>query len=81
MTAAATREPVVVQYEARGATRDLLRAHDNEVLISGAAGTGKSVGALMKLHLASLNTSGVRCLMARKTHSSLTSSSLVTFRQ
>lgn len=81
MTLAPAREPVVVQYEARGATRDLLRAHDNEVLISGAAGTGKSVGALMKLHLASLNTSGVRCLMARKTHSSLTSSSLVTFRQ
>lgn len=77
----ATREPVVVQYEARGATRELLRAHDNEVLISGAAGTGKSVGALMKLHLASLHTGGVRCLMARKTHSSLTSSSLVTFRQ
>lgn len=76
-----TATETVVHYEARGATSELLRAHGNEVLISGAAGTGKSVGALMKLHLASLNTPGVRCLMARKTHASLTSSSLVTFRQ
>jgi phage terminase large subunit len=54
---------------------------DNEVLLSGAAGTGKSVAALMKIHLACLSTPRIRCLIVRKTHASLTASTLVTFRQ
>jgi phage terminase large subunit len=70
----------VVDFEPRGAVLDAFRSHDGELLISGAAGTGKSVGALMKIHLASLQTPGVRSLLARKTHASLTASTLVTFR-
>jgi PBSX family phage terminase large subunit len=71
----------VVRFEPRGAVLELMRCKDTEVLLSGAAGTGKSVGALMKVHLACLNTPGVRALIVRKTHASLTASTLVTFRQ
>ncbi len=70
-----------IRYEPRGAVLDLFHNRSTEILLSGAAGTGKSVGALMKLHLACLHTPGVRALIARKTHASLTSSTLVTFRQ
>lgn len=73
--------PTVVRYEPRGATLDLFRSRDNEILLSGAAGTGKSVGALMKLHLACLHTPRVRALIVRKTHASLAASTLVTYRQ
>ena len=71
----------VVRYEPRGAALDLFRSKDTEILLSGAAGTGKSVAALMKVHLACLKTRGVRALIVRKTHASLTASTLVTFRQ
>ena len=71
----------VVRYEPRGAALALFRCKDNEVLMSGAAGTGKSVGALAKIHYACLHTPNVRALIVRKTHSSLTASTLVTFRQ
>jgi phage terminase large subunit len=71
----------VVRYEPRGAAADLFRCRRDEVLLSGAAGTGKSVGALMKVHLTCLAVPRVRALIVRKTHSSLTASTLVTFRQ
>ncbi|MDP4501045.1 phage terminase large subunit [Nonomuraea turcica] len=72
---------IVVRYEPRGAVQDLFRSTDPEVLLSGAAGTGKSVGALMYIHLACLATPKVRALIVRKTHASLTASTLVTFRE
>jgi phage terminase large subunit len=59
----------------------MFRRGDREICLSGAAGTGKSVAALMKLHLSCMNTPGVRALIVRKTHASLTASTLVTFRQ
>ena len=72
--------PTVVRFEPRGAVLDLFRSTAQEICLSGAAGTGKSVGALMRIHLACLNTPGVRALIVRKTHASLTASTLVTFR-
>lgn len=75
------RAPTIVRFEPRGAVLEAFRSRDGEVLLSGAAGTGKSVGALMKVHLAMLRTPGARALLARKTHASLTASTLVTFRQ
>jgi PBSX family phage terminase large subunit len=81
VTTATATKPTTVRFEARGSVRELFRSHDNEVLLSGAAGTGKSVGALTKVHLASLQTEQVRSLIVRKTHASLTASTLVTFRQ
>lgn len=71
----------IVRYEPRGASLDVLTRKDNEILMSGAAGTGKSVGALMKLHLTCMKVPRVRELIVRKTHASLTASTLVTFRQ
>ena len=78
-TATIARPPV--RYELRGAAEDLYNSTDDEVLISGAAGTGKSVGALLKLHLNRLEYKGSRGLILRKTHASLTASTLVTFRK
>jgi PBSX family phage terminase large subunit len=72
---------VVVRYEPRGAVKQLFQSTENEILLSGAAGTGKSVGALMYLHLACLSKPKVRALIVRKTHASLTASTLVTFRE
>lgn len=71
----------VVRYEPRGAALDALRSKNPELLLSGAAGTGKSVGALNKIHLACLSKPKVRALIVRKTHASLTASTLVTFRE
>jgi phage terminase large subunit len=73
--------PTVVRYEPRGAAAELFRYKGNEVLLSGAAGTGKSVGALMKVHLVCMSVPKVRALLVRKTHASLAASTLVTFRQ
>lgn len=73
--------PTIVRFEPRGAVLELFnRSSEQEILLSGAAGTGKSVGALMCVHLACMTTPGVRALLVRKTHASLTSSTLVTFR-
>lgn len=72
-------EPIV--YELRGASDEMTRTAAGEVLLSGAAGTGKSVGALLRLHLAALAVPRVKILLVRKTAVSLTSSTLVTFRE
>jgi phage terminase large subunit len=69
------------RFEARGSIRELFASHENELLLSGAAGTGKSVGALMKQHALALKYGGSRHLIVRKTHASLTASTLVTFRK
>jgi phage terminase large subunit len=70
-----------VRFEPRGAALALLKMKDPEILMSGAAGTGKSVGGLMKVHLACLMTPKVRALIVRKTHASLAQSTLVTFKE
>ena len=82
LTAAVTDRPVqVVRYEPRGAARELMSNRDPVVLISGPAGTGKSLAALFKLHLACLQRPGLRGLIVRQTHVSLTSTTLITFEQ
>jgi PBSX family phage terminase large subunit len=70
-----------VRFAPRGAALDLMKYRGREVLMSGAAGTGKSVACLMKIHLACMMTPKVRALIVRKTHASLTSSTLVTFKE
>ncbi|MGA5435469.1 phage terminase large subunit [Streptomyces cellulosae] len=69
-----------VRFEPRGAVKDLFTSTDPEFLLSGAAGTGKTFGALMYLHLSCLSKPKVRALLVRKTHASLTGSTLVTFK-
>ncbi len=66
-------------YEPRGANRDLLLNRDPLVLISGPAGTGKSHAALYKMHLTAAMVPGLRGLILRQTHASLTASTLVTY--
>lgn len=78
---APTGSELVIDFEPRGAVLQAFKSKQRELLLSGAAGTGKSVGALMKLHLACLNTSRVRGLIVRKTHASLTGSTLVTYQE
>ncbi|MFE4716851.1 phage terminase large subunit [Streptomyces sp. NPDC056728] len=78
MTTALDRD-TVVRYEPRGAARDLFKARDSEVVIAGPAGTGKSLAALFRVHLAALNNPGIRALIVRKTAVSLGSTTLVTY--
>lgn len=77
MTAVAAE--TVVRYEPRGAARELFKERRSEVAIAGPAGTGKSLAALFRVHLAALNNPGIRCLIVRKTAVSLGSTTLVTF--
>ncbi|WP_225811326.1 phage terminase large subunit [Streptomyces spinosus] len=75
----ATDDDVIVRYEPRGAARQLFKTRDSEVVMAGPAGTGKSLAALFRVHLAALHNPNIRCLIVRKTAVSLTSTTLVTF--
>lgn len=71
----------VVRYEPRGGAVELLHSTDPEVLLSGPAGTGKSVAALYRLHLTALNVPDCRLLVCRQTQVSLAASTLETFKK
>lgn len=79
MAVAAPRPRTVLTYSPRGAAREIFSRRDDEVILSGPAGTGKSRSCLEKLHLAASKYPGMRALMARKTLVSLTSTTLVTY--
>lgn len=67
-------------YTPRGVLKDLFSVRENEVLVAGPAGTGKSMACLQKLHLAALVNPGMRGLIVRKTLASLGSTALVTWK-
>jgi PBSX family phage terminase large subunit len=67
--------------EIRGNNLDFLRDHSNEAVVSGPAGTGKSITALTKLMLIALKYPECRLLIVRKTRESLTESGLVTWEE
>lgn len=84
------------RLELRGAAKEVLRSREDEVLICGPAGTGKSYAALWKLHLMCMQNgkcprdctkqhehhdTGLRALMVRKTLVSLSSTGVVTYRE
>lgn len=71
---------MIVSYAPRGACKDIFYARNDEVLISGPAGTGKSRACLEKLHLIAMKYPGMRGLIVRKTATSLTSTALVTWK-
>lgn len=86
MTAAApvvrvVRKTVEHHYEPRGAAKALFEYRGKQVLLAGPAGTGKSRAALEKIHFMCLLNPGMRALLLRKTHRSLTTSGLVTWRE
>lgn len=73
-------QTITRQYAFRGAARELFSCRSPEVLIVGAAGTGKSFAALVKIHMMMLATPYAKALLVRKTHVSLTATGLATFR-
>lgn len=66
-------------YRPYGAAETLLYAKDQEIILDGPAGTGKSRACLEKLHICAAKYAGMRGLIARRTRESLTESGLVTF--
>lgn len=68
-------------YAPRGACAELFARRDDEVLISGPAGTGKSRACLEKLYVTAVLNPGMRGLIVRKTLVSLGSTALKTWRQ
>lgn len=70
-----------VEFVPYGAARQLFSCRDDEVLLSGPAGTGKSVACLWRLHMAATLNPGMRGLIVRKTLRSLGSTALVTWRE
>ena len=75
--------PATVEHRYRpvGSALKLLQAKAPEVLLSGAAGTGKSRACLEKVHAMALANPGMRALVIRKTAASLGSTALVTYRE
>jgi PBSX family phage terminase large subunit len=65
-------------YAPRGAARKLLGCRDNEVLLAGPAGTGKSRACLEKVNLAALKYPGMRGLLVRQVRDTLASTALKT---
>lgn len=90
MTSATVQQPAIkpgqppqyetVRFTPYGAARDLFYCRDLEVGLDGPAGTGKTVAALNKIHLALLKYPGARALLARKTNVDLAASAMVTFK-
>jgi phage terminase large subunit len=68
-------------YVHRGAATALFRSRFPEILLSGPAGTGKSMACLTKLMLQAVKYPGMRGLIIRKTLVSLGSTALVTWRE
>src|SRR4029077_15530344 len=71
----------VIRFQPFGPGLDLFHCQDDEVLIAGPAGTGKSISCLQKLHLAMSKYPDARGFMARKTRVSMTNSCLETFQK
>lgn len=67
------------KFEMRGGVARAYRSHAEELLLSGPAGTGKSLSHLLKIYWICRNYPGARCLIVRQTRESLTESILVTF--
>jgi PBSX family phage terminase large subunit len=68
-------------WRPRGSARTVLVRRDDEVLMSGPAGTGKSRACLEKLNLVALKYPGMHGAILRKTAASLGSSALKTWRE
>jgi hypothetical protein len=74
-------QPLEHSYEPHGTALELFHCRDDEVLLSGPAGTGKSRACLEKLHMLALLNPGMRGLVVRKTRESLGSTALVSWRE
>lgn len=79
MEKAATTD--LARYQFRGANAELATRTDPEIVLSGPAGTGKSVAVLHRVFDLAVRHPGMRALLVRKTAVSLTGSALVTWRE
>lgn len=68
-------------YTPRGTALEAMHCRDDELLVSGPAGTGKSRALLEKLHMIMLLNPGARGLIVRKVRDTLSSTGLVTWRE
>jgi len=68
-------------YQPFGAAADLWRCKDHEVIISGPAETGKTLGALQKLDALAWKYPGMQGIMLRKTYASVIGSCLQTYEE
>jgi PBSX family phage terminase large subunit len=75
------RRQLTHRYAPRGSAIEVMHSREGEVLMSGAAGTGKSRACLEKLLLQALKYPGMRGLILRKTQVSLGPSALKTWRE
>src|SRR5688572_8170324 len=62
-----------------GGARELWRYKGPEVILEGPFETGKTMGALIKLHALMCRYSNARALMTRKTYNSLVDSAVVSY--
>ena len=72
--------PIRHEYHPRGGCKEVFDSKEEEVLVSGPAGTGKSRACLEKVFAMCLLTANTRALLLRKTARSLGSTALVTWR-
>lgn len=70
-----------VSFRPCGAIRDLFFAREQEILLEGPAGCGKTRGVLEYVYWVCVTFPGVRILLVRKTRASLTESGCVTWEQ
>jgi len=68
-------------YRPRGSAVEVLECQDDEILMAGPAGTGKSRACLEKLAFAALKYPGMKGLIVRKVAASLGASALKTWRE
>lgn len=77
----ATVEVRIPAPELRGASLALGSCRDIEVCLDGPAGTGKTVGALYKIHVLLTRYPGAKWLVARKHNTDLAGSAMATYRE
>lgn len=68
-------------YQAQGAALDLWRCRDEEIVMEGPAGTGKTRAVLEKIVFCMMKYAGSRALIVRQTRESMTESVLVTLEE
>jgi len=77
---APVKEIIIPMPELRGAALELGKCRDMEVCLDGPAGTGKTFGALFKIHTMLLHYPGAKALVARKSNTALAATALATYR-
>lgn len=76
-----TQQVLTKRVKLRAAALELFRSRDPQVLICGAAGTGKSFAALQKMHMMCLVNPGMKALIVRQTMVSLTATGVDTYKK